>query len=411
MRKKILAAIMIAMGLLAMTACGAVEDDIIDPVITPEVVDMSTATPAPTATEAPTAEPTATPEVLENGLMAGGEDHPIKDRKIVDGKMQSYLTGEWKDADVVQRRNMAVMIPNNPPAMPQYGLSLASVIYEAPVEGRITRLMALFEDYDELDKIGPVRSSRDYYVYEAMAYDSIYVNWGLAVPFVGPIINTDRIDNVSYPLQGIEQGKAGEAFGRISRPGYATEFTGYMFVDGYNQAVDRLGYDKTYEDHGRFEQAFTFADEGYVAEYKNHEDATVVRPGGSTSNSGGYGSNKAWFEYNEDDGLYYRFQYGEEQIDEYSGEQLAVSNVVFKICHGELKDPNSQYDYLGFGVHGTGDAYVFTNGKVIKGTWQRNSDYEPNLFLDENGNEIIFNQGKTWICCVWKEYQEYMSWE
>ena len=34
--------------------------------------------------------------------------------------------------------------------MPQYGISQASIIYEAPVEGRITRLMGLFEDYDDL---------------------------------------------------------------------------------------------------------------------------------------------------------------------------------------------------------------------------------------------------------------------
>ena len=411
MKKKILAAIVIAMSLFAVTACGAVEDDIVNPVITPEAVDMSTATPAPVVTEAPTAEPTATPEVLESGLLSGGEFNPIKDREIVDGKMQSYLTGEWKDADVVQRRNLAIMVPNNPPAMPQYGISQASIIYEAPVEGRITRLMCLFEDYDDLDKIGPIRSSRDYFVYESMAYDSIYCNWGLAVPFVKPIFDAYRVDNVSYPLEGQDVGRASEAFGRVSRPGYATEFTAYMFIDGFNKAVERLGYAKTYEEHGRFEQAFLFADEGYAATYDNCKDATIVRPGGTESNQGGYGQNKAWFEYNEEDGLYYRFQYGDKQIDEFNGEQLAVSNVVFKICGGEKKDPNSQYDYLGFGVHGTGEAYVFTNGKVIKGTWKRNSDYEANKFYDENGNEIVLNQGKTWFCCIWEQYKEYMSWE
>ena len=62
------------------------------------------------------------------------------------------------------------MMPNNrragykstSPLLRQNGISYASVIYEAPVEGRITRLMALFEDYDDLTTIGPVRSSRDY---------------------------------------------------------------------------------------------------------------------------------------------------------------------------------------------------------------------------------------------------------
>ena len=93
-----------------------------------------------------------------------------------------------------------------------------------------------------------------------------------------------------------------------------------------------------------------------------------------------------------------------------NGEQLAVTNVVFKICHGEVREPKGK-DYLAFGVHGEGDAIVFTAGKVIKGTWKRSSDTDPNLFLDENGEKIIFNQGKTWICNIWKEYAEYIKYE
>lgn len=275
------------------------------------------------------------------------------------------------------------------------------------MEGRVTRLMALFEDYDDLDHIGPVRSARDYYVYEAMAYDSIYVNWGLAIPFVGPIINSDRIDNVSEAVSGIDVG-APEAFDRISRSGYSTEYTGYMFIDGYEEAVERLGYETEYTD--RFVQAFTFAGDGRRAEYAEYPDATEIYPGGTTTNNGGYGNANPCFTYNEEDGLYYRSQYGEPHIDEMNGEQLAVSNVVFKICHGEVRDP-SELDYLAFEVHGQGDAIVFTNGKVIKGTWQRDGDYEPNLFLDENGNEIVFNQGKTWICNIWEEYSQYISYE
>lgn len=63
--------------------------------------------------------------------------------------------------------------------------------------------MAFYEDYDELDHIGPVRSSRDYCIYEAMAYEPIYCNWGLARPYVEELINSDRIDNVSNAVAGI----------------------------------------------------------------------------------------------------------------------------------------------------------------------------------------------------------------
>lgn len=421
MKKKVLAAIIIAASLLA--GCGEEEEQASSPGL------LQTITPEPIVTVEP--EPTVTeePEVAEedlgeiNGLKLGGENHPITERTIVNGQMQSYLTGEWKDADVVQRRNMAVMIPNNnlssptKGTVPQHGISYASIIYEAPVEGRITRLMAFFEDYDDLNKIGPVRSSRDYYVYESMAYDSIYCNWGLAVPFVEDLLKSDRVDNVSQAVSGIHN-PAPEAFANQANglnPGYAQEFTSCMTISGYEKAVARLGYDTTYEEHGRFEQAFTFADEGYIAGYVDYPDATVIYPGGTESNKGGYGSstgsNAIRFEYNEEDGLYYRYQYGAPHVDADNGEQLAVTNVVFKVCHGEQKVPGDSHDYLGFGVHGSGTAYVFTNGKVIEGTWQRNSDYEANIFYDADGNEIVFNQGKTWICCIWEEYSEYMKWE
>ncbi len=65
----------------------------------------------------------------------------IEERVEKDGKIQSYLTGQWTDVAQAKRRPIAVMIPNNAPALPQYGLSRAGIIYEAPVEGRITRLM------------------------------------------------------------------------------------------------------------------------------------------------------------------------------------------------------------------------------------------------------------------------------
>ena len=412
MKKKFLAAMIIAVGLLV--GCG---DNA--PVSSPVQVTPVPDETEPSVDEPIEAEPTEEPKA-ENGMYMNGEKHPITERTEVNGQMQSYLTGEWKDANVVQRRNMAVMIPNNrlkapgsdsSKTVPQHGISHASIIYEAPVEGRITRLMAIFEDYDELDKIGPIRSSRDYYVYEAMAYDSIYCNWGLAVPYVSPIINTDRIDNVSQALEGIDKG-APEAYGRGLNNGYAQEFTSSMSIEGYEKAVERLGYTTTYEAHGRFHQAFTFADEGYIATYEGYPEATVIYPGGTTSNKGGYGSNTGdnaiRFEYNKEDGLYYRYQYGAPHVDADNNEQLAVSNIVFKICHGEVRDT---HDYLAFGVHGAGKAYVFTNGKVIEGTWTRGSDYEANIFYDQNGDEIVFNQGKTWICNIWEEYSEYMEWE
>lgn len=377
---------------LIMTACGNSADAQAKETPAPEAAqEEKTAEPEPINT--PTPEPTKAPVY-------------ITEREVVDGKMQSFLTGEWKDAAVADRRPIAVMIPNNAPAMPQYGISQASIIYEAAVEGRITRLMAVFEDFDDLDKIGPVRSSRDYFVYQAMGYQAIYCNWGLARPYVEELINRDTVQNISAAVEGIYN-PAHEAFGRVSRPGYATEFTGYLFIDGMLEAAERLGYDWEYDE--QHAAPFAFAIDGTRAEenYADAEEATMIYPGGQEGNKGGYGAYNPYFEYDEEEQIYYRYQDGKEQIDELNGEQLAVANVVFQYCHGEVRD---DHDYLAFGVHGEGDAIVFTGGKVIKGTWERyDGDATPARFLDKNGDEIILNQGKTWVCNIWKEYGEFAT--
>ncbi|MCM1242186.1 MAG: DUF3048 domain-containing protein [Roseburia sp.] len=388
-KKTILPTILLLFSLTAfsLSACGSTPEPMLPE---PELVEE----PEPVVEEEPEPEPEPVSPVIE-------------ERVSVDGQIQSYLTGEWTDEAVATRRPIAVMIPNNRPAMPQYGLSQAGIIYEAPVEGRITRLMAVFENFDDLERIGPVRSSRDYFVYIATGYEAIYCNWGLAVPYVEELINRDTVYNVSAAVEGIHN-PADEAFGRVSRPGYATEFTGYLMIDGLMDAVDRLGYDWNYDD--AYVRPFLFANDNMPAEYEDKEDATVIYPGGeSASNSGGYGAYHPYFEYHEDDHLYYRYQDGEKQIDEYNNEQLTVSNVIFQYCHGEVRD---DHDYLAFGVHGEGDAVIFTNGKVIKGTWARyGGDFTPARFYDEGGNEIIVNQGRTWICNIWEEYGEYAVWE
>lgn len=331
----------------------------------------------------------------------------IEERESVNGQIQSYLTGEWTDEEIATRRPIAVMIPNNRPAMPQYGISQAGIIYEAPVEGRITRLMAVFENFDNLERIGPVRSSRDYFVYMATGYEAIYCNWGLAVPYVEELINRDTVYNVSAAVVGIHN-PADEAFDRVSRPGYAKEFTGYLMIDGLKAAVERLGYDWNYDD--AYVRPFLFAADGVTADYPDNEDARLIYPGGeSGDNASGYGAYHPYFEYHEDDHLYYRYQDGKAQIDEYNNEQLAVSNIIFQYSNGEVRDA---HDYLAFGVHGEGEAVVFTNGKVIKGTWQRHGgDFTPAKYVDENGEEIVMNQGKTWICTIWNDYAEFVEWK
>ena len=316
---------------------------------------------------------------------------------------QSYLTGQSKNAGVANRRPFALVVANNKAALPQYGISAASVYYEAPVEGAMTRLVVVVEDYDNLPRIGPVRSARDYHVYEAMGRQAIFAHWGLAVPYCADLINGPSVDNISAAVRGISRG-ASEAFTRVSRPGKALEFTGYMTIDGYNRAVDRLGYAKNYSSD--FVPQFAFA--GERLSYSNAPGATVIRPGGTSRNRSGYGNGNPYFTYNADDQLYYRFQYGGRHIDEMNNQQLTVTNVIYQYTNGEARDANG---YLRFDILGSGTARIFTSGRMIEGTWRRDSETSPARYYDAAGNQIQLNQGKTWICLIWNSYAEFAVWE
>ena len=92
-------------------------------------------------------------------------------------------------------RPIAVMIDNHSGAWPQANLNKAYMVYEIIVEGGETRLMALFKGQD-LDKIGPIRSSRHYFLDYALENDAIYVHHGSS-PQAQSDISTLGVNNIN----------------------------------------------------------------------------------------------------------------------------------------------------------------------------------------------------------------------
>ena len=53
---------------------------------------------------------------------------------------------------------------------------------------------------------------------------------------------------------------------------------------------------------------------------------------------------------------------------------------------------------------GTGDAFVFNDGKIIESSWNREENNRLR-FYDENEDEILWNAGKTWVSVLYSENQ------
>ena len=97
-----------------------------------------------------------------------------------DDTMTSYLTGEPVSEEQGLRRPIAFTIDNVTAAIPQSGISEADMYYECEVETDLSRITAVFEQYDGIEKIGPLRSCRDYFISLVSGLDPIYQHYGQA---------------------------------------------------------------------------------------------------------------------------------------------------------------------------------------------------------------------------------------
>jgi len=321
------------------------------------------------------------PEVVEETVV---EDVPPEE-----GMVRSRLTNEWVSADVGSLRPLAVMIPNDKSALPQYNLSNADIVYECLVEGEITRLMAIYGDWTNLERVGNVRSCRDYFVYWAFEWDAIYCHAG--GPFyIDEVIGRSDTQNINALVapQGV--------FYRTSDRSAPQN----LYLDGQDivKEASRLGYDLSprngYSDNVHFQFA-TKAKPNNMEEYGSSAvTATKI------DLAAAYPVTQTWFEYNAEDGLYYRYQApsGGAHMDAATESQLAFENVLIQFTYHEQRDENG---YLAFQCIDTSkDGWLFTNGKGIHVNWKKTSDYGATRYYDDNGKEVQLNTGKTMICIV-----------
>ncbi len=316
-----------------------------------------------------------------------------------EGMVRSPFTNLWEDEEVAESRPLAVMYPINKEAQPQYGLNKVSVFYEIMEEGTMSRQMGILEDWKGLERIGNIRSIRDYFVYAALEYDPIIIHFGGPELYVKSILTRDDVENMNG-VGGV-MGSSYNAFYRVPE-GSTSEHT--AFTDGQHvlDGADKAGYSLTHRDDYYYgEPHFQFAgpsNPNTLSDYSDAVDATEI------DMTGCYPVTKSALTYNEEDGLYYKRLYGEKQVDAVTGEQLSFANILVQRTYYEVRDANG---YLAFQMHdSTRDGYFITQGKMIHVNWKKeaigdtSADYSPTKFYDDNGNEITVNTGRTMIFVI-----------
>ncbi len=322
---------------------------------------------------------------------------------------QSYLTGRQVPVSIGRKRPVGLMIENDADAVRwQRGTSYADVMYEAMVEGGITRMEGFFEDYQDASMIMPIRSCRPYYVYYAREFDAYYGHYGQVI-YAVPMLQIDTCDIAGLPYGESSQSyvlhNGSSAYIR-EHEGVTGIYTNYSLIQ---QAVAQAGWRTDYLPE--YQGHYRFAADGEENRLEQGQPARVVLPG--------FINNHPRFDYNESDGLYYRSEFGSPQIDQLNGKQLAYRNIIIQVCPSAMFDDHYLWtDPVDGGRIGTG--WFITNGRAVPITWQkenwsaedpvlttitsaylsfdvRNCDFNRTRYYDMDGNEIVLNQGKTFV--------------
>lgn len=272
-------------------------------------------------------------------------------------------------------RPIAVMIDNDSDASrPQIGLEDAYLLYEIIVEGGSSRIMALFKNYD-IEKIGPVRSSRHYFLDYALENEAIYTHAGWS-----PQAQRD------IPRLGVNN------------------INGITGSDGVNFWRDYT-YDKTWHN--------LYTSTAKLSEYAKNSRGYSMEAGGSPikfakkdtppegdlCNEVSFAYSNMYrvsYTYNSESGMYER-SINSAPHSSQTGNQLSAKNIiVYNVSNYDINDGQNKGRQELSNI-GSGEGWYISMGKAEKITWSKSARDAKTVYTKADGTALEVNPGITYI--------------
>jgi len=353
------------------------------PVPTPRV--QAEVAPLPAAPSAPVVDPAAaaaasdTASTRADGVAAGGDAANPGQTGIADPAASSTALGlaaspsgsELPSGSPAQPREpyarqldrpLAVLV-DNVGGVPVSGLRPASLVFELPVEAGLTRLMLVFDRADP-ERVGPVRSAREYFVELAARLDAVLVHDGGSPGALAAI--------AASPVPTLSAYSRGELF---SRGDGRAPYNLFSAGDALRAAVNRL-------DLGR---GRTVAGTIYRAPLEAPEVAEV-----SVRFGGGYATA---FRFERGLNAYRWLRDGTLAADA-AGEAVLVDAVLIGAVEAR-PFPNDPEGRLSIPLRG-GPATLYLGGRAVAGRWELR-DALGVRFVTDAGEAVDLAPFKTWV--------------
>lgn len=313
---------------------------------------------ASTVTDTPVTTPTATPEVPTPTITEPAvfnSEFIVPDSKV---------------------RPVSVMIDNQGDrVLPQGGISQAQIVYEMLVEYNITRYLAFFWDTMP-EMIGPVRSSRHYYLDYAMEYDAVYTHFGWS-EYARKDISKLKIQNINGLVNGA-------AFWDIT-----TDKGNWQDSYTSKERIEKEIASLKYRTEPQKPFPFTYEDQLKVPDNGTKAEDISIK---FSSN----GNSSCGFLYDAEQNSYDRLRMGKPHMERNTNEQVKATNIIII----EVASPLIENDSAGrrnLKNIGDGKGWFITAGKAIPIQWSKEARDAQTTYQTEDGKPITLNCGQTWI--------------
>ncbi|MFM1995562.1 MAG: hypothetical protein RLZZ610_1079 [Actinomycetota bacterium] len=274
---------------------------------------------------------------------------------------------------------VACKIDNVEAARPQFNLNKADIVFVEMVEFGLTRLVAVWQS-QPVDQAGPVRSVRPMDADITAPLAGIFCYSGGQLPFVNAVTDTGQYMASETSEQADDKG----SFSRLSSRSaphnvmvdvalLQSQHVGHLKAP--QPMVQIVAFDPATES---YEPASTEAGEETISVTVKYPQAESI--------------------WKAEGNYFVRTQDGDQHIDAASDEIIRATNVVVlqTKTDNSFKDP--KYGPIPRTVMvDSGMAWVFSNGKRVKGTWTKSSQSAPIQLFDEAGAPIKLAVGNTWI--------------
>lgn len=283
------------------------------------------------------------------------------------------------------KRPFGVEVNNYLGCWPQYGVSQADIIYEMETEGGITRMLALYADIREVERIGPIRSARTF-IEAAMPFEPIIVHLGGSPLFDRFLQENDlRTINAGY--------LAGAAF--LDEERHKTYAIEHCYFTSAHLIYRALSFAKIREDYSVSTpaSAFNFAPKGTLASLGGGEAEQALFSFSSYADCD--------LRYNKTLGKYQKWQFNKKQLDAGNdNEQLAFDNAF--ILFMPINSVNDMILVKGDFSAG-GEGVYLSRGRYEKITWKKGEPRDNYKFFTASGEELEVNRGSTYVALVRNE--------